>query len=107
MCTSDSLETVLSNLSASVMNTIADGTCIHDLHLLLEFLAAWEKRPECLTRMVCQWSSAISKAVGRLHPSETQIEPPYHLKCIVELNIRLRPQDVGAHLIYSSASGDR
>ena len=91
---SDSLETILSHLSAKVMSTIADGTCIHHLNILLEFLAAWEKRPECLTQMVCQWCSTISEAVGRHHPGETQIEPPQDLKYLALLNKRLRPQDV-------------
>ena len=79
------------------MSTIADGTCIHHLNLLLEFLAAWEKRPECLTWMVCQWSSTISETVWRLRPSETQIKPPYHLELCTKYNRRLRPQDVGIY----------
>ena len=78
------------------MSTIADGTCIHYLNLLLEFLAAWEKRPECLTRMVCQWSSTISEAFESLRrdktlrPNETRIEPPENLKLCVASNLRLR-----------------
>jgi hypothetical protein len=35
-----------------------------DLHYLLEFLAAWEKRPLCLTPIAYQWCSAISEAAG-------------------------------------------
>ena len=91
---SDPLETILSLLSARVTSTIADGTCIHHLNLLLEFLAAWEKRPERLTRMVCQWCSTISETVGRLRPSETQIEPPKDLRILAECGLRLRPQEV-------------
>ena len=48
------------------MNTIADGTCLRDLHYLLEFLAAWEKRPECLTPMAYQWSCAVPEPAERL-----------------------------------------
>ena len=76
------------------MSTIADGTCIRHLNFLLEFLAAWEKRPECLTRMVCQWCYTISEAVGRLHPGETRIPPPYDTRQCVRRKIRLRLQDL-------------
>ena len=93
-CISNSLETILSHLSARVMSAIADGTYLHRLNFLLEFLAAWEKRPECLTRMVCQWCSTISEAVGRLCPGGTQFRPPYHLRLFAKDNIRLRPQDL-------------
>ena len=75
------------------MSTIADGTCIHYLHLLLEFLAAWEKRPECLTRMVYQWCSTISEAVKVLRPGETRIGPSRLLRRYVRNNVRHRPQD--------------
>jgi hypothetical protein len=68
--TSDSLETILSYLSTRVMNAIADGSCLQHLNYLLEFLAAWEKRPECLTPMAYQWCSAISEAAGRLEWGE-------------------------------------
>ena len=40
------------------------------LEYLLEFLAAWDKRPTDLTRMAYQWCSAMSKATGRLGPRE-------------------------------------
>ena len=83
------------------MSTIADGTCIHHLNLLLEFLAAWEKRPEHLTRMVLQWCSTISEAVESLHPGETRILPPYRTRLYVQLNTRLRPQDIEADSTYS------
>ena len=94
------------------MSTITDGTCTHHLNMLLEFLAAWEKRPECLTRMVCQWCSTISEAVGRLHPSETRIEPPEFLWFWTKYDARFRPQDVGkypdftAHL-FAAVMSDR
>ena len=84
------------------MNKIADGTCIHHLNFLLEFLAAWEKRPECLTQMVRQWCSTISEAVGRLRSGESQIEPPYYLGLCAANNIRLRPQDMGTDPTHSS-----
>ena len=91
---SDSLETILSHLSTRVMSTIADGTSVHQLNFLLEFLATWEKRPEYLTRMVCQWCSTIAEAVGRLHSGGTRIPPPYSTRQCVRHNIRLRPQDL-------------
>ena len=95
------------------MSTIAGGTCIHHLNLLLEFLAAWEKRPECLTQMVFQWCSTISDVVGRLRPGETQIEPPYYLEFCAEHNVRLRPQDIVgacsilAATLFSAVRSDR
>jgi hypothetical protein len=64
--TSDSLETIFSHLSTRVVNAIAGGNCLQDLRHLLEFLAAWEKRPGCLTPMAYQWCSAISEAAERL-----------------------------------------
>jgi hypothetical protein len=66
MYISGSLETILSHLSARVLNVIANGNCLRDLHHLLEFLAAWKERPACLTPMAYQWCSAIFEAAGRL-----------------------------------------
>jgi len=48
------------------MNIIAHGNLLRHLDYLMEFLAAWEKRPEWLTPMAYQWCSAISEAAGRL-----------------------------------------
>jgi hypothetical protein len=53
-------------LSTRVINVITDGNNLKDLHYLLEFLAAWEKRPECLTPIAYEWCSAVSEAAGRL-----------------------------------------
>jgi len=63
------------------MNAIVDGCGLEHLNLLLEFLAAWEKRPMCLTPMVYKWCSAISDAVG---------SGPKSL-----FLLRLQPQNVG------------
>jgi hypothetical protein len=52
------------------MNIISNAICLQDLHYLLEFLAAWEKRPTCLTLMAYQWCSAISEAAESLKWSE-------------------------------------
>jgi hypothetical protein len=68
--TSDSLESILSQLSTRMMNIIADGNHLQDLYYLLEFLATWEKRPRCLTPLAYQWCSAFSKAAGRFKWSE-------------------------------------
>jgi hypothetical protein len=57
----DSLEIVLHHLSTEVMNIIANGNDLQRLDFLLEFLAAWEKRPVWLTPMAYQWYSAISE----------------------------------------------
>ena len=71
---SDSLETILSHLSARVTNVIAGGRCVYHLRYLLEFLAAWEKRPAYLTPMAYQWCSTISEVATRL-----RIPPGNHL----------------------------
>ena len=46
---SDSLEIILSHLSARVMDVIANGNRVERLKYLLKFLAAWKERPACLT----------------------------------------------------------
>ena len=76
------------------MNSITDGSCLHHLNYLLEFLAAWEKRPAYLTPMAYQWCSAISEAAGRPDPSEITINLPSQLKFYLRYQMRLRPQDV-------------
>ena len=81
MYTSDSLEIILSHLSARVMNAIVDGNGLEHLNFLLEFLAAWEKRPMCLTPMAYKWCSAISDVAG-LGPKSVFL-------------LRLQPQNVG------------
>ena len=48
------------------MNIITHGSSLQHLDYLLEFLAAWEKRPGFLTPMAYQWCSAISEAAERL-----------------------------------------
>jgi len=48
------------------MNAIGDGDGLQHLNFLLEFLAAWEKRPMCLTPMAYEWCSAISEVAGKL-----------------------------------------
>ena len=75
------------------MNGIADRSCLHHFIYLLEFLAAWEKRPAHLTPMAYQWCSAISEAAGRHDPSETTIDASYTQRYILLLQKRLRPQD--------------
>jgi len=67
---SDSLEVILSHLSTKFMDVIADGRCLGHLKFLLEFLAAWEKRPRYLTSMAYQWFCATSEAAARLGPGE-------------------------------------
>jgi len=76
------------------MNGIADGSCLHHFNYLLEFLAAWEKRPAYFTPMAYQWCSAISEAAGRLGPSETPSNLPFQLRSYLRDRSRLRPQDL-------------
>ena len=87
------METILSHLSTRVLNCIADRSCLHHLNYLLEFLAAWEKRPAYLTPKAYRWCSAISEAAGRLDPNETTIGPSYEQAYILKQVLRLRPQD--------------
>jgi hypothetical protein len=98
---SDSLETILSHLSTRVMNIIADGICLDHLDFLLEFLAAWKKRPARLTPMAYQWCSAISEAAGGLGlgelsvgiPTIRQLQPflprfPYRMRFRLQLQLQ-------------------
>jgi len=74
------------------MNGIADGSCLHHLNYLLEFLAAWEKRPAYLTLMAYQWCSAISEAARRPSPNKISTSLPDPLQRILQYRLRLRPQ---------------
>jgi len=103
--TSDSLETILSHLSITVMNGIADRSCLHHLNYLLEFLAAWEKRPAYLTPITYQWCSAISEAAGRHDPNETTIDPSSTQEYLLQWKQRLRPQDPIYFWVYSAENG--
>jgi hypothetical protein len=102
--TSDSLKPILSHLSTKVMNIIANGTHIEDLHYLLEFLAAWEKRPLSLTPMAHQWCSTLSKVAGSwgeptgmrglLQPLRLKLQDP---TCGVPYNIEEAFSKVGRY----------
>ena len=59
-----------------VMKAISDGNLVQHLYFLLEFLAAWEKRPWYLTRMAYEWCSAISEVAGKLGQGEIPIIEP-------------------------------
>ena len=72
------------------MKVIADGNGIQHLNFLLEFLAAWEKRPASLTTIAYEWCSAISEAAGRLGLGE----PPVDLSPGPQPGDRYRPQDL-------------
>ena len=108
---SDSLETILSHLSTRVMKIIADGICLEHLDFLLEFLAAWEKRPASLTQMAYQWCSAISEAAGRLGLGELPIDRPpmQHLQSfprhlMLRIRYQFRPQDGANYFEIAKAS---
>ena len=75
-----------------VIKAISDRNMVQHLYYLLEFLAAWEKRPEYLTEMTYEWCSAISEVAGKLGQGEIPIiepRPPFN-----ELASRLSTQDV-------------
>ena len=71
---------ILHHLSARVVEVIKDGHCLLHLSYLLEFLAAWEKRPVSLTPMAYQWCSAISEAVGGPGSSDIPINQQIQLQ---------------------------
>ena len=76
VCTSDSLEKILSALSMRVIKAISNRNLVQHLYYLLEFLAAWGKRPGCLTNMAYEWCSAISEVAGKLGQGEIPIIEP-------------------------------
>ena len=93
MYVSDSLETILHHLSARVMNIITDGNCLQHLEYLLEFLAAWEKRPAYIIPMAYQWCSTIAKAVERLGQRDVTLTQPWpELVPGLRLDLRARLQ---------------
>ena len=109
---SDSLEIILSHLSIRMMNAIVDGR--QNLNFLLEFLAAWEKRPVCLTSMAYEWCSAISEVAGTLglrplyaHPFNLEVLFSVTSRSQPGLQLRLRPQDLASHGITSQAAESR
>ena len=71
---------------------ISDGNRRQNLHYLLEFLAAWEKRPASLAAMAYEWCSAISEAAGRLG----QEGNPITQSRLSHNELRLRPR-LGDH----------
>jgi len=63
-----------------VTDAIANGNHLQYLYYLLEFLAAWEKRPaDDLTPLAYQWCSTISGVARRLGQRETPIIQPWHI----------------------------
>jgi hypothetical protein len=75
------------------MNVIANGPGLQHLNLLLEFLAAWQKRPVYLTPMAYQWCSTISEAAERLRLREVPVNPPPNLPELEsQLLSKLEPQ---------------
>ena len=67
---------------------ILDGNWIKHLYYLLEFLAAWEKRPACLAPMAYEWCSTISEAAGKLRQRETPIIKPHLLQDELEFQLQ-------------------
>ena len=114
------------------MDVILKGNNLQHLYYLLEFLAAWKKRPVCLTLMAYQWCSAISEVVWRSGRREIYVIQPrlpwrelelrvelhrpwlrfhqLHLKPGLGLRLRLRQQDLafgeGPKFHSSTAEGE-
>ena len=99
----DSLEIILSHVSAGVMGGITNGSSPHYLNYLLEFLEAWEKRPAYLTPMAYRWCSAISEAAGRLGPSQILVNLPESLQDFLYNGVRPRSQDLTSHWVREAA----
>ena len=97
MNSSDSLEPILSHLSTRVINSVTDGSNLRHLRYLLEFLAAWEKRPAYLTRIAYQWCSALSEVAGGLGPSRIPTRNHFYF--------RLRPQELATRSSYIAERG--
>jgi len=87
------------------MNGITDRSCLHHLVYLLEFLAAWKKRPAYLTPMAYQWCSAISEAARRRDPNDLPAGPPYRLHRILHHQWRLQPQDLADGWLQEGEEG--
>jgi len=82
-------------------NVIPDGDYLQYIEYLLEFLAAWEERPACLTPMAYQWCSAISEAAGRPGPGEPPDDQPTWGQHRHRRQLRLRPQDLAAEVFLT------
>ena len=91
---SDSLEPIISCLSTRVVDAISNGNGLQHLNFLLEFLAAWEKRPVFLTPIAYQWCSAVSEAAGEFKQGEIPdlFELEQQLQEQVQARLRLPPR---------------
>ena len=90
-----------------MVNLIADRSWLQRIYYLLEFLAAWEKRPAYLTLMAYEWCSAISNAAGRLGQREIPIVWPHLLWEGFYLGLRSSDYDsylFHQHRLYSQLS---
>jgi len=85
------------------MGAISDGDGLQHLNFLLEFLAAWEERPACLTPMAYEWCSSISEVAGRLELG-LGLQPGLHLQLQPGLCLRFQPQDLAANGVVSEAA---
>jgi len=83
------------------MDVIADVDNLHHLYFLLEFLAAWEKRPPCLTPMAYKWCSALSE-MAELGP-ELRPLPRFKLQAMASDN---RLSGIAEWLFSSAPPGD-
>jgi len=83
------------------MDVIADVDNLHHLYFLLEFLAAWEKRPTCLTPMAYKWCSALSE-MAELRPEPRSL-PRFKLQAMASSN---RLSRIAEWLFSSAPPGD-
>ena len=106
------METILLRLSKKVTKALVDGDGLHNINFLLEFLAAWEKRPAWVLTVAYEWCSAISEVAGRfgleLKPG---LRRPPGLTCGFDLGprsgineLRLQPQDLTSESCISEAA---
>ena len=113
MCTSDSLEVILGYLSTKVTDVIASGYRFDHLYYLLEYLAAWEKRPACLTPIAVQWCSAITEVAVKFGGGGMPVTPPripwHKLEFALRQGLREAgsgfKSEPGMRLIYGLSAG--
>lgn len=85
-----------------VTSSIADESDLQHLHCLLEFLAAWEKRPALLTPMAYRWCSTISEVAGRLKQEGTSGSYTFSQLCFSFLRRIQRQRDPAPDLLFST-----
>jgi len=83
------------------MDAITHGNRVGYLIYLFDFLAAWEKRPACLTRMAYEWCSAISEVAGGLEQGSMRIKQGPRGFTGFDLDMESALFDSGRNLVHS------